>query len=127
MARVFLVEDDDQVRTMLRITLEREGYEVDDAPDGKAALRKVRSGPKPDVVITDIMMPDQDGLGTIMDLRREFPETGIIAISGGGSVVRHNYLDHARLLGASFTFAKPVERKKLLAAVGELLSGDKVR
>jgi len=126
MAHVFVVEDDDQIRAMLRLTLEREGYSVDDAPDGKAALRKCRSGPAPDVVITDIMMPEKDGLGTIMDLRRELPETRIIAISGGGSVVRHNYLDHARLLGASVTFAKPVERQKLLAAVKDLLSHDRV-
>jgi len=120
MARILVVDDDEQVRTMLRLTLEGAGYETEDAPDGRSAMHLQERKPA-DLVITDIMMPDKDGLETILDLRRQWPEAKIIAISGGGRVIPHDYLDHAKLLGAEKVFTKPIEREELLTAIRELL------
>ncbi|MFH1679321.1 MAG: response regulator [Candidatus Eisenbacteria bacterium] len=120
MARILIVDDDEQVRTMLRITFEEAGYEAGEAPDGSAAIRRQRENPA-DLVITDLIMPEKEGLETIMDLRKEWPGARIIAISGGGRLVPGDYLLHARRLGANRVFRKPIDRKKLLGAVRELL------
>jgi len=119
-ARILVVDDDEQIRTMLVMTLEEAGYEADEAADGRAAIRKQREKPA-DLVITDLIMPEKEGLETIMDLRKEWPSTKIIAISGGGRAVPGDYLLHARHLGAARVFRKPIERSELLGAVRELL------
>jgi two-component system, chemotaxis family, chemotaxis protein CheY len=116
---VLVIDDDDQVRMMLRDMLETAGYQVLDAPNGRVGLSRYRAQPA-DVVITDILMPEREGLETIMDLRRLNPGVKIIAISGG-SVNKMDYLSSANLLGASKTFAKPVSRAELLSAVAGLL------
>jgi YesN/AraC family two-component response regulator len=100
--------------------LEREGHEVMDAPDGKVGIELYRKEPA-DVVITDIIMPDKEGLETIMDLRREYPEVKVIAISGGGRVKSGDYLHMAAKFGAQLTLTKPFEQEELLEAVRELL------
>ena len=82
MSRILIIEDDEHVRGMLRKMLERIGYDVFDAPDGKEGLDFYRNTPV-DLVITDILMPEKEGIQTIMELRREFPDVKIIAISGG--------------------------------------------
>lgn len=121
MARVLVVEDDHQVRMMLRMTLERAGYEIDEAEDGRAAVRKHREKPA-DLVITDIVMPEMEGIETIMEIRRSSPRLPIIAISGGGHETPENYLVLAERLGANRTFAKPVDREEMLEAVNDLLA-----
>ncbi len=119
MPRVLLVEDDVQVRNMLLETLTQEGYEVEEAANGKQAVEAYRANP-PDLVITDIIMPEQDGVETIHALRREFPEVKIIAISGGSANIGGDYLlGTADALGAVRTFGKPVDVSKLLNAVEE--------
>lgn len=124
MPRILVVDDDEQVRTMLRMTLEAAGYDADEAEDGRQAIRRQREKPA-DLVITDLIMPEKEGLETIMDLRREWPETKIIAISGGGRIVPTDFLWHAKRLGAAEVFQKPIDRKKLLGAVSSLIgSGD---
>ena len=120
MVRVLVVEDDEQVRTMLRMTLEQAGYEIEEAADGVAAGLAQRRRPV-DLVITDIVMPEQDGLATIIDLRKNYPVTKIIAISGGGSTSPGCYLEPAKALGADLTFPKPITRERLLGAVRELV------
>ena len=120
MARILVIDDDRQVRTLLRMILEREGHEVIEAPDGKVGIELYRNEPA-DVVITDIFMPEKEGLETIMDLRREYPEVKLIAISGGGRLKPHEYLVVARKLGARFTLTKPFERDGLLEAVTGIL------
>jgi len=118
-----VVEDDPQVRSMLRMTLEEAVYETGEAADGLEALRVLRENPV-DLVITDILMPEKDGLGTIMDLRKEVSGPKVIAVSGGGSVVQQSFLSHAKLLGAARTFQKPVDRQELLGAIRELLDAE---
>jgi YesN/AraC family two-component response regulator len=101
--------------------LEREGYNVKEASDGELAIQAFRQKPA-DIVITDIIMPNKEGIETIMEIKRDFPNTKIIAISGGGQVNSVEYLDWAKKLGAQRTFTKPVERIELIEAVAELIS-----
>lgn len=123
MARVLLVEDDSQVREMLLETLTQEGHEVTEASNGKEAVAAYRANP-PDLVITDIIMPDQDGVETIHTIRREFPDAKIIAISGGSANIRGEYLlGTADALGAIKTFNKPVDVGELLDAIDSIVRG----
>ena len=120
MPRILIVDDEIQIRTMLRRMFEREGYEVIDAPDGKVAMSLHREEPA-DLIITDLVMPGTDGIETIIKLRKGFPEVKIIAMSGGGLVGGEDYLMMAKGLGAMRTFSKPIEREEMLKAVRELL------
>jgi DNA-binding NtrC family response regulator len=120
MARILVIDDDEQIRNMLHIMLKNEGYDVAEAPEGKVALELFSRAPF-DVVITDIVMPEKEGLETIMALKQHYPAVRIIAISGGGRVNPGHYLDGARALGAEFTFTKPVKLDRLLSAVKMLI------
>lgn len=120
MQRILVIEDDDQVRMMLRMTLEGAGYEVDEASNGKHAFSRIAEKP-PALVITDIIMPEKEGLETIAELRRDFPWIRLIAVSGGGRLGPEDYLDLADRLGADRIFVKPVDREDLLSSVRELL------
>ncbi|MFO7655042.1 MAG: response regulator [Candidatus Krumholzibacteriia bacterium] len=119
MPRILVVDDDDQIRAMLRLTLEREGHVIDEAADGNQALARYAAEPA-DLVIMDIVMPEKEGIETIMELRRTYRDVKIIAISGGGRVNPEDYLRWARTFGVQHTFAKPVDRNRLLDAVDEL-------
>ena len=99
----------------------RAGYDVDDASNGKVAVREYRRQ-RCDVVITDIVMPDQEGLGTISELRRVDPNAKIIAISGGGLGKAGDYLGIAKMLGAMRTLPKPFLPETLLAMIVEVLA-----
>ena len=120
MARILVIDDDDLIRKLVSKTLERAGYEVAASADGRDAARLYRREPA-DLIITDLFMPEKEGLEVIMELRRESPDVKIIAISGAGSLGPTGYLEVARMIGASRTLAKPFGEKELLAAVGELL------
>lgn len=119
MPRVLVVDDDADVRETIRQMLERTGYEVTTAADGKRGLARYREDPA-DLVVLDIVMPEKEGLETIMELRKSFPEVKIIAISGGGRIGPQSYIEVARALGAQRSFAKPLDRKEFLAAVRDL-------
>jgi len=119
MPRVLVVDDDEDVREMLRQMLERQGYEVTTAADGKQGLARYREDPA-DLIVLDIVMPEREGLETIMELRRDDPGVKIIAISGGGRIGPQSYIEVARALGAQRTFAKPLDRREFLAAVHDL-------
>ena len=121
MARVLIIDDDDQVRGVLRRTLERAGHSVVDAADGDAGVRIHREQPA-DLVITDIFMPGQDGLETIVQLRHEFAEVNIIAVSGGDHTGQMDLRREASLLGASRTLRKPFSPAEFLATVNEVLA-----
>lgn len=125
MTKILVVDDDEQIRRMLRLTFEREGFEVMEAGDGNGALARYAEVPA-DLVIMDIVMPEKEGIETIMDLRRRYGDVKIIAISGGGRVNPEDYLRWARTFGVQHTFTKPVDRGELLAAVNELLVGKAV-
>ncbi|QTA88344.1 response regulator [Desulfonema magnum] len=120
MARILIIEDDELVRSMLKTMLEREGYEVLEAPDGKEGIKVSNNSPA-DLVITDIIMPEKEGIETIIELKQISPKMKIIAISGGGRIGAETYLNIAKKFGAAFTFTKPIDRKELLNAIQEVL------
>jgi YesN/AraC family two-component response regulator len=120
MANILIIDDDPQILNMLSQILKRAGYGVVEALDGKQGLKLYRENPT-DLIITDIIMPEKEGLETIMELQRDFPDVKIIAISGGGHNLAENYLYMARVLGVQRTFAKPIARDELLKSVSELL------
>ncbi|WP_173048131.1 response regulator [Nitrospira sp. KM1] len=118
---ILIVDDEDQVRRLIRSTFEEAGYRVTEASNGKDALTQYRMAPT-DLVITDILMPDQDGLECITTLRRESPHVKIIAITGGSDMIGVlGFLDVAKMLGAHRTLQKPFEMKSLLAAAESAL------
>jgi len=120
MARILIIDDEPQIRSMLRLMLERVGYEVAEAPDGIEGIRRHRENPA-DLIITDLIMPNKDGIGMIIDLKKEFPKVKIIAMSGGGVNRPEGYLDGAKKLGAARTLTKPIDRDEMLKAVKETL------
>ncbi len=122
MATILLVDDDDQVRTMLKIVFEREGYDVVEAANGVEAT-ELYDAANIDLVVTDIVMPEKEGLETIREIRQVNPEARIIAISGGGRIKPEDYLDWANRIGVDQTFTKPVRRAEILEAVSGLLDG----
>jgi CheY-like chemotaxis protein len=117
---ILVIEDDPGVRRVLQHTLEYAGHAVRAVDNGRDALRAVNEN-EPDLVVTDIVMPDSDGLEVIRILTSDHPRVRIIAISGGGMIHRTTYLDLAHLLGAHLTLQKPVLPSDLIFAVSELL------
>jgi two-component system, chemotaxis family, chemotaxis protein CheY len=115
-ALILIVEDDPVVRRTLELALRSAGFDAIPASNGQEgiALFRLRS---PHVVVTDILMPEQDGIETILQIRREAPATKIIAISGGGSVGHSDFLEIATKLGANVVLAKPVAPAALIEAV----------
>jgi CheY-like chemotaxis protein len=122
MAEILVIEDDAEVRNLLGALLRRAGHEVVEAENGQQGIHQFRTHPA-DLIITDLFMPVKEGLETIVDLRREFPDLKIIAISGGNREGTGNYLKAAQLCGASRIFNKPFNNSDLLAAIDELLNG----
>ena len=114
MATILIIDDEALIRALLRTTLEAAGYEVTEAPNGRMGLELYRHRPT-DLVITDIVMPELNGLDMLLELTREFIHAKVIAISGAGG--EENVLDVANLLGARQTFQKPLSMSKLLDAV----------
>jgi CheY-like chemotaxis protein len=110
---IILVDDDADQRLALRLALEHAGYGVREAAHGAEALALQRERPSP-ILITDIFMPESDGFEAIAAFRREFPQTKIVAISGGGQRAKHDYLSAAKLMGVEATLQKPFEVETLL-------------
>src|SRR5262245_28480932 len=102
MARILIIDDDAQTRIVLQEMLAWEGYEVSEAGDGHEGLHRYQATPK-DVIILDILMPEQEGLETIRTLRRVAPAVKIIAISGGEQTGGMDFLRVAAALGAQRT------------------------
>ena len=121
MARILLIADDVQILRMLRHILEDPKYEVVGAPNGKVAMRLQRENPV-DLVITDIIMPEMEGIEVIIELRKQYPDVKIIAMSGGGRMEPEGYLYMAKRIGADRVFSKPFLPEELLEAVEDLLS-----
>jgi CheY-like chemotaxis protein len=121
MACILLVEDDHDLREMLRTSLVRRKYIVSEASNGKEALLRFKPA-MTDLVITDLIMPDEDGLKVIMKIKEIKPEIKIIAISGGGKAGPGNYLDLAKILGADEIFSKPFSINDLMKKIEIMLS-----
>jgi DNA-binding response OmpR family regulator len=119
MARILLIEDNDPVRALLRENLELEGHTVIEARNGQEGLDLFRQAGV-DLVITDLLMPEKEGLAVLMELRNAHPPVNVIAISGGG----RDYLGTGGLLGAAKVLLKPFPITVLVAAIDELLPGD---
>jgi CheY-like chemotaxis protein len=121
MPNILLIDDDEALRNVTAEILIEAGYVVDDAPDGKSGLELYRPGFH-DVVITDIAMPDMDGLELIMTLSRTNPKPRIIAMSGDSQFSETVYLPTARQLGVQNTIAKPIRAEVLLKTVANVLA-----
>ena len=121
MAHILVIDDEDPVRNMLRQILERAGHEVAEAPDGNVGMQHVREH-QIELVVTDILMPEQEGIETIRTLHRDFPQLKVLAISGGGRRRTLDVLIEAEFFGAHRILAKPFERTEFLEAVSTLLT-----
>src|ERR1035437_774706 len=121
MAKILVLDDEPSILLMIKKMLEKAGHEVDIALNGKEGMLLFEKI-KPDLVITDIIMPYKEGLETILELRKKYPELLIIAISGGGRIGPDGYLPSAKLLGANMVFQKPLVQKEFILAVSVLLN-----
>ncbi len=121
MACILIIDDEEPIRETLRKLFEHEKYDVMDAPNGKIAMEMQRENPA-DLAIVDLFMPEKEGLETIQELKQEFQNVKIIAISGyaGGGI--KDLLNSAKAFGAMRTFIKPFSAKEILGAVHELLN-----
>lgn len=117
MPNILVIEDDPQFRRLLLRILRSAGHTVTEAQNGKVGMDRCRQQ-TPDVVITDLLMPEQEGIETIRELRREAPTTPILAISGAIDPV---LLHAATALGATASLAKPFAPDELLAAIRDLV------
>ncbi len=120
MARVLVVDDEEFIRFTLRQMLEKAGHEVVEAVNGQDALDSFAAAPV-DLVITDIIMPEKEGIETIVELRRQQPDLKIIAVSGGGRTKTMDYLEIAERLGADSAIPKPLQRQVVMDAVNKAL------
>ncbi len=118
--RVLLVEDDDVLREVLRQTLKLEDFNVSCAPNGNEAIKLARIHHF-DLVITDLVMPEKEGIETIRELRELDPEIKILAMSGGQGNTSRDYLPLAKMLGAAAVLKKPFDRLTLLRTVRQLV------
>lgn len=130
MASIIVIDDEEDIRIVLKEILERAGFDVKTASNSDDGLELLRNGGA-DLVITDIIMPGRDGVETVYDIKKEFPSTRVIVISGGGNVAPMDYepssiktaayLASAAAAGADATLTKPFDRKEILDAVNELV------
>ena len=121
--RILVIDDEELVRLTLRQTLEKAGYEVAEAQDGKEGL-EIQNEVPVDLVITDIIMPEMDGMEMIHALRQKHPDVKVIAISGGGRAGTAGYLNLAKKIGAHHVLPKPFDRQELLQLVKTTLASD---
>lgn len=121
MNRILLIEDDMDFRWMLSEMLKREGYEVQTADNGSEGVRLLEEEEPYDLIITDIIMPEKEGLETIMNIMNRNPGSKVIAISGGGRSSAGSYLKTAEYFGAVRSFQKPFDKNEFLEAVRDLV------
>jgi CheY-like chemotaxis protein len=122
MTSILVIDDQELVRASIRITLEAAGHEVVEAENGEVGI-KLQEEHGFDLVITDILMPVKEGIETIVDLRRDYGDLKIIAISGGSRSKTMDYLKAATNLGADMVLPKPFSNAELLSCVNECLGG----
>lgn len=121
MKKILVIDDEDAVRSFLTTVLEREGFFVITAGDGREGMKKIGSEPV-DLVITDLIMPEKEGMEIIMEVKKIYPHIPVIAISGGGRNSPESYLNTAKLLGAKAILEKPFHKEKLLSTIQAVLS-----
>lgn len=116
MGTILIIDDEPEIRLLLRIVLESVGHTITEASDGLEGIKSYHKNPV-DVIITDIIMSGKEGLETISELKKEYPDIKIVAMSGGSK----NHLDTAKLLGATEVIQKPFKNNIMLQIVQELL------
>ncbi len=114
---ILVIEDDEDIRQMICDILGDEGYETIQAANGLEGLIILRKYPKISIIITDLLMPEKEGIETITEIRKDHPGLMILAISGGGICMPENYLNLAKAMGANATLSKPFGRRELLNAL----------
>jgi DNA-binding response OmpR family regulator len=120
LARILIIDDEELLRETIAQVLDDAGFDTRAASDGEEGIAEFRKSPS-DLVITDILMPTKEGIETIRELRRLSSGVKIIAMSGGGNLLKTSYLDVARQLGANVVLRKPFEMRALLDAVNNCL------
>jgi DNA-binding response OmpR family regulator len=123
MPGVLIVEDEKELREMLKISLVRHKYTVLEAVNGKDAITHFKPSIT-DLVVTDLIMPEEDGLKVIIKLKEMKPSLKVIAISGGGKAGPGSYLNLAKALGADAVYSKPFSINELIARIEQLLSSE---
>jgi DNA-binding NtrC family response regulator len=118
--RILVADDDDILLGFIRTVLLKAGYLVDEASGGHKAVALFREH-RPDLVLTDLLMPGRDGMEVLRDIRAIDPQAKVIIMSGGGDVVPVGFLDLAPKMGAIGTLAKPFDHRQLLYAVQKVL------
>ena len=113
---ILVVDDEPEIRELLTIILESCGHRVVSAQNGFDAL-KVMADTDVEVVLTDLLMPERDGLEFITDLRKKYPQVRIVAMSGGGHIGQEAYLRIAKGFGAHFLLEKPFDQAHILSAI----------
>lgn len=121
MGRILIIDDDYHILKMMKKMLERAGFEVELALNGIEGIRAFKNT-QADLVICDIIMPEKEGLETIREMKRLYPDLKILAMSGGGRVSSKNYLNTASAFGATRTMGKPFSQKQMVSTVKELMS-----
>jgi DNA-binding NtrC family response regulator len=121
MARVLLIDDEEYVRMTLTQALEDDGHEVVVATNGHEGLIRYKAG-TPDLVITDVLMPEKEGIETVLELRKLDPNVKILVISGGGRINNVDFLDVARKFGAKAALKKPFPIDEFSRVVAECLA-----
>jgi YesN/AraC family two-component response regulator len=121
MAKILVIDDEAPIAIMLKRMLNKAGHEVEIAVNGNEGLDLVEKF-QPDLLITDIVMPEKEGLELIFELKKKRPELKIVAISGGGRFHYEGYLTSAKRLGAHMVFQKPLDHKEFVQAISELLN-----
>lgn len=119
MSRILLIDDEEAFRSVLTASLHQMGHDVTEAKDGREGVDRYTQG-RFDVVVTDLIMPEKEGIETIMDLRKLNPSVKIIAMSGGGRVTSVDYLQIARQVGAKIILAKPFTYEDIRGAIEQL-------
>ncbi len=122
MAKILVIDDEPSILLMIKKMLEKEGHEVDIALNGRDGLELFEKM-KPELLITDIIMPQKEGLEIILELKKKYTGLKIIAISGGGRIGPEGYLPIAKHFGADMVFQKPLIQKEFVKAVSDLLGG----
>jgi DNA-binding response OmpR family regulator len=120
MRKILIIDDDAQILSLLARSMEMAGFDAVTASDGRDGQRLLETQHF-DLVITDLIMPEKEGMETITFIKRNFPTVKIIAISGGGRIGPETYLPPALELGADRAFAKPFPMNEMMTAVRELL------
>lgn len=120
MSKILIIDDEPYILLMLKKMLEKAGYEDDLAANGREGMALFNRD-SADLVITDIIMPDKEGLELILEMKKQSPGLKIIAMSGGGRISPESYLECAKHFGAEKVFQKPFKQKEIVSAVKELI------